>query len=279
MKALIDGDIILYEIGYAADGASYTVKHKGVSVEFGGKREANEYCERLSIPTDIIKKTLNPVEDWLVRKMVDNLISSITTTISTSLSRPTSPVVYISGPTNFRTTLATRAVYKGNRDKDKKPHHYEYIKEYLKEEYRAIVSKGVEADDMLGLAIDDESVLCSRDKDLLMVPGWHFNWKGEGVFNISGEDALKHFHCQCLTGDKVDNIIGLERVGPATAAKILKPATTIKGQWEIVKQEYDERLADGRAALEENGMLLWIQQRELKDWSLDNYQDFLSTFY
>ena len=57
----------------------------------------------------------------------------------------------------------------------------------------------------------DQYVLASQDKDLLNTPGWHHNPRkpAQGLFHISPEEADMHFWYQMLAGDTVDNIPGL----------------------------------------------------------------------
>jgi DNA polymerase-1 len=93
--------------------------------------------------------------------------------------------------------------------------------------------KGLEADDVLGIlatcggsfaAAAGERVIVSNDKDLLQVPGPHFNPRTEprvGIVHVSERDADFNHHWQTLVGDSTDGYSGCPRVGPVAARKIL----------------------------------------------------------
>jgi len=76
----------------------------------------------------------------------------------------------------------------------------------------------MEADD--GLAIAQgyfqeqgiESIIVTEDKDLLQVPGWHYNPnKNDKPFKISEEQGHFLLWKQVITGDKTDNIPGVSQ--------------------------------------------------------------------
>jgi 5'-3' exonuclease len=51
--------------------------------------------------------------------------------------------------------------------------------------------------------------------------------------------GLQFFYNQILTGDRADNIIGLYRVGPVKATKMLSEAKTEQDLWEACVKAYD----------------------------------------
>ncbi len=68
----------------------------------------------------------------------------------------------------------------------------------------------------------------SIDKDLDMIRGWHYNFIKDKKYFIDDQQAIKHFYTQILTGDRVDNIIGLRGIGPKKAEKIsFTPANSL----------------------------------------------------
>jgi len=135
-------------------------------------------------------------------------------------------LVFIKGIDNFR--YAVSADYKGNRKnniepevKDRIDMLYEYSKDFCVESDQA------EADDYCGvaaqLAIDanETYVVCHIDKDLDMIPGWHYNFRKKEFYNVTPEEGHYHLMKQVLTGDATDNIQGIKGLGPKTAEKIL----------------------------------------------------------
>lgn len=70
------------------------------------------------------------------------------------------------------------------------------------------------------------TVICTIDKDLDQIVGKHFNFLTGKTYTIEEPEATKFFYTQLLTGDPVDNICGLKGIGPAKARLILKGCTT-----------------------------------------------------
>ena len=137
---------------------------------------------------------------------------------------------FLTGSNNFRKDIAVTAPYKGNRTQAK-PKHYELIREYLNKAWGCEVIEGQEADDAIGIrAYEMEDVedyiIMSIDKDLDMIRGWHYNFIKNTKYLINDQEAIKHFYTQILTGDRVDNIVGLKGVGPKKAEKILQDCVT-----------------------------------------------------
>ncbi len=122
----------------------------------------------------------------------------------------------------FRKSIAVTAPYKGNRKDFKKPVHYDAIREYLLNYYNTDLVQGIEADDALGIHQSKNSIICSYDKDLLQVPGKHYNFVKKCYTDVDELTGWRNYFTQVLTGDSVDNIPGLFRIGPKKAAIILK---------------------------------------------------------
>ena len=84
----------------------------------------------------------------------------------------------------------------------------------------------MEAEDKVGIlayaAKNRDHIIVSQDKDLKNIPGWHYNPVNEKLWYTTLQEANHHFWCQVLTGDRVDNILGIPGVGDKTALKILK---------------------------------------------------------
>ena len=174
---------------------------------------------------------------------------------------------FLTGSNNFRKDIAVTAPYKGNRTQSK-PKHYELIREYLNKAWACEVIEGQEADDAIGIKayeIEDveDFVIMSIDKDLNMIRGWHYNFIKDEKYFVDDQEAIKHFYTQILTGDRVDNIVGLRGVGPKKAEKILQDCVTEADMYKAVLEAYDN---DEERVLE-NGQLLWIRRKENQIWS------------
>lgn len=279
MRALIDGDIIQYRCGFASDKVEYVVDDKAGGAVFKYKKEANAFCDKYGFDKDTAitrKESYEPVEHCLhsVKLVIKGIMESIDAA---------DVKIFLTGAANFRDDLYTE--YKANRDRSRKPHHFKAIEEYLINVWGAEKVVGVEADDAMGWAQwkeiqtsgvpleDTETCICTLDKDLNMIPGWHFDWtkdNGKGLMYMTDEqDSLYYFFQQWLTGDPADNIPGLPKVGEKTAQKILEPFKqrlfSPRALYEMILREYTSR---GFTPDKVNliGDLLWIQREPMQSW-------------
>ena len=159
---------------------------------------------------------------------------------------------FLTGKNNFRKRINPE--YKANR-KDKIPPRYlQQCRKFLIDEWKAEVSEGCEADDMLGLNQTKDTILCSLDKDLDMIPGLHYNWvKGE-IYEVSEISALQHFYRQLLIGDRSDNIFGVPGIGKVKASKLIDNLETEEEMLNIVTNLYDSK---ERLCLNMNCLWIW----------------------
>jgi hypothetical protein len=129
--------------------------------------------------------------------------------------------VWIKGANNFRESVSVSRTYKANRTASKKPKYLKEIHDYLVEYQGAQEAHGMEADDMLSVLLfrnQKDCILYSQDKDLLNTPGWHMNpHKDPPIFDVTEEEAGRHFWYQMLAGDRVDNIPGLPELTKKSA--------------------------------------------------------------
>jgi hypothetical protein len=192
---------------------------------------------------------------------------------------------YITGRGNFREATATIKPYKGNRDVTRKPKWFKEIHEYLVNYHDGIVVDGIEADDKLGMEQTEDTVIASIDKDLNMIPGWHYNWKKDTLYHVDEEEALLCFYKQLLTGDQTDNIPGVPKIGDKKAQAIINAAMCTRMDdkpgdffdwipledyeeelyWMIL-EAYAEKYERPFEAMMENAKLLWIQRVNQKNW-------------
>jgi len=173
--------------------------------------------------------------------------------------------VYLTGEGNFRYDVATSEPYKGNRSGDK-PEFLEFCRDYIVDTFEAVVSQGEEADDIIGIQatqLGPNTVVASIDKDMLQIPCYHFNFKNNDWYQVKEFDGLKFFYSQILTGDRVDNIIGLKGIGPVKAEKILSGAETEEDLWNAVLEAYD----GDTDRVVENARLLWLRRRQDEMWT------------
>ena len=114
--------------------------------------------------------------------------------------------------------------------------------------------------------------IVSVDKDLKCIPGKHYNPKTKEHCNVTQVEALRFQYAQLLMGDPVDDIPGIYRMGPKTAAKLLKDCDSEDEMQFVVTSEYQNAYGDKwEEYLLANGKLLHIQRHEddwftLRDW-------------
>ena len=259
MRALVDGDIIVYAVGFYNDITYYTVDGKG---RHKYKKDAKIYAKKEGIRQDKIIKHHEANDMKLSLDGIDEMMKKIMSKVSANEAIP-----YLTGKDNFRETVAVTAPYKGNRKESSRPFWYNEMREYFVEAWDAVVVDGMEADDAMGIAqcrdSTEDTVICSIDKDLLMVPGNHYNWKKEEFTTTTEQDSMRFFYTQMLTGDSTDNIIGLKGIGPVRAKKLLAGCSSWGTYHHAVREEYNREFGSAaHARFIENTQLLWIKQEE-----------------
>ena len=148
--------------------------------------------------------------------------------------------VAIKGRGNFRKDIAPS--YKTNRpelDQDMKD-ALNYGHDYMKDRWDAVEADGMEADDLVSIwayearEAEDQYLIVGIDKDLLQIPGNHYNFKKQEHRFIDDDEGHHLLMLQCLTGDRTDNIPGIKGVGPKKAEKMLS-GVPMERRWNRVK--------------------------------------------
>ena len=266
MKALIDGDVLRYRIGFASEETVWDVLLKR-DEEFGALRTFSSKAEALEWigedDTDVVLQSRvipSPIQNCLhsVKLQIEQIIKG---------SLADEYKVYLSGSTNFRNNISVTRVYKGNRP-DRKPYHFENITNYLVERFGAVISDGQEADDDMSIEQwnDKECVICTIDKDLDMVPDWHYNFVKDIRYYVDEDTANEWFYCQLVMGDTTDNIQGIPGAGKKKAYEVLKECQTEMERYQAVRDLYMETYKDGDTVLLEMARLLWMRQHPDQLW-------------
>lgn len=184
MLALIDADLVLFRVGFTTEN----------DAEWIARARANEMIEGILLDTQA-----SEFECWL------------------SDARENT----------FRWQLWNG--YKANRVKPK-PVHYDFIKELLITEWDTRIAHGMEADDALGigqrynpdiLSSSKKTVICSIDKDLMQIPGLHYNFVKKEWSEVTPIEGERSFYRSILVGDVSDNIKGCRGIGPVKAHKAI----------------------------------------------------------
>jgi len=215
MFAFIDGDILVYRVGFTTQDADIGIAK------------------------------------WRLHELLKKILESV---------QATEFQVYLTASndsTAFRKQVYPE--YKANR-KAPRPVHYEALREYLVSNWGASVSTTIEADDAIGIDSrnNPDSVIVSIDKDLLQLPGLHYNFVKEEFTTVNEHSGLRFFYKQLLMGDKADNIKGVEGIGEVKAERILNSAEEYceEGWFRVVRETYNNDIE-----MHKNGECLWILQK------------------
>lgn len=149
-------------------------------------------------------------------------------------------LVAIKGRGNFRKDIYPN--YKSTRkdlDADVKE-ALNYGHKYMVDKYEAIEADDMEADDLVSIwasecrEVGQEYTVAGIDKDLLQIPGTHYNFVKKEIQEINDDTANLKLMLQCLTGDRSDNIPGIKGVGPKKAERILH-GVPMERRWNRVR--------------------------------------------
>lgn len=276
MKPLIDADILVYEAGSAAD--------------IGWKSESSAPWE-----------------------YVVSFLEQSLSTINAAVKATEPPLLFLTGESNFRYDVAITKPYKGNRKHEARPFHYDNLRAYIPAFYDTIMCEGYEADDGLAMYqysnLDRETptIICSRDKDLRMIPGWHYTWQragqpewGPSYVDELGElylserlvkpqnpdkrpykkykcrgTGLKFFYAQLIMGDATDNIPGLRGCADVAAYNAVNECKSEIDCYNSVRQSYIHIVGDEKEAdklLMEQAYLLWMVRERNEDGTLKMWE-------
>jgi len=122
------------------------------------------------------------------------------------------------------------------------PRALKYLKKMMQDRYNCIMEPGLEADDLLGIAASSKTAIAvTIDKDLLQVPGYHWNPdKNEDPWEISELRASWNFHRQWLMGDSTDGLKGIPKMGPKTAENKVLLQTAPQNWTNAVLASYEQ---------------------------------------
>ena len=277
MRCLVDSDILVYELGSC-----------GQYYEEDDVDKERLIIRDFSFVAELIDQRVKEIEEECWSDQPSIFYFTGDEKMIARHNKRNEPIEY---KPNFRFDIAVTKPYKGNRDKVVKPFHATNVEVYIMGKWSYKIANGMEADDLI--IIDtmkdlDNSIVCTRDKDLRMAGKHHFGWAcGKqpqfgpmetdyfGGIELSATKkkitgtGVKFFYAQLLTGDSVDNIPGCPGIGPAKAFKLLDELETELDLYESVKAAY---LNVYEAKRPENGMIVMREQADLL-WMIREVDD------
>ena len=175
----------------------------------------------------------------------------------------------------FRYAAAKTKPYKGNRKYGDKPIIFPAIKEYLRQKWGFKSIPELEADDLVSIYHNENTVICSPDKDVLYQnAGIHYNYgKAETVVQDT-KAAITFLWKQMLMGDSTDGIQGIPKVGPKTADTWLKDVN-VEEMPTFVLNKYIEKFgyAKGITNFAETFKLVYILKDKQDVWRETDCQE------
>lgn len=260
-RLLIDGDALVYKAGFVSEEAFYFVFKDGIQQGRCKKlADLPDGCEACRVSQASVS-----VEESF--KLLDHMIDKLKQKLNASEVKVFLTDTNILNNNRFKLD----STYKQHRSKLYKPLYYDNLRNYMIHSYGAEVVSGIEADDALGLNQEDNTIIVSHDKDLLMVPGRHYSLTYEAEVTVHDPGRLmltnknkliglgfSWFCCQLLLGDDADNITGVRGLGPVKTYKLLNDKKDMASMWQVVLDAYE----DDRDRLDSNMVLLWMHRNE-----------------
>lgn len=255
LTVLVDGDVLLYRAAYATEYKTYfhpdfgTFRYKAeLRAVLSCVLDEDEYTRAIEEETEIITVT-EPISHS--KQAVDTMVETIKRDCESD-----NLIIFVHDAINFRLDIPYPVTYKGNRPE--KPSNYEMVRTYLISLPYTKLVRGIEVDDALGIMQDHETIIASVDKDLRQIPGKHYDIVKRDFYHVHSKDCYYFYWLQMLMGDRVDNIIGLNGIGPKRAKKILDGVTP-DFYLDVVKSYYQEYVGHGwQERFEANQKLLKI---------------------
>lgn len=203
------------------------------------------------------------VDENIARWRMNEMLNQIRDTL-----KATEVSCYLTSTDKSNYRIALFPDYKANR-KQPKPKHYLAMRDHLIQNWDAEVIYGMEADDALGINQTSTTCICTNDKDLNQIPGWHYNFTNGRLFNMAPIEALRCFYEQTLVGDKGDNIEGCPGIGEVKAPRILQGCQNEEEMLqEVIKNYQMARPKDWSNRLLLAGNLLWVRRKHGQSWEL-----------
>jgi 5'-3' exonuclease len=181
----------------------------------------------------------------------------------------TSYKAFLTGSSNFR--LEYNPEYKANRKDVPRPRWLQDVREHLVMAYNASVEDGQEADDAMGIlqcqSEPGSTTIATIDKDLLMIPGFHYNFVTGEHLEQHPIPAIRRMYYQLLMGDRTDNVFGFDGIARQTIPKKLEHVFNELASYDDELDMFDfvRGLYDNDELLLMNMRCLWISRKENED--------------
>jgi len=172
------------------------------------------------------------------------------------------------GKSNFRKWVAVTKPYKGNRSGKEKPPFMVDAKRYLKSKHGFHFVTYMESEDAAAIQATayglEHSIIAAIDKDVHQVGGRFYDYRKKEWNVFTESEANYLLYKQILTGDSVDNIPGVPRMGPVGAEKALDTVGIKDGTSTLAEEcarEYKVRDLSYEYLLEQSRLIYILRKR------------------
>lgn len=169
--------------------------------------------------------------------------------------------------------------YKAGRAR--KPLCYADLRVRLDREFPCKSYPHIEADDCLGILgtkpgvehmgvqYSPRVIMCSQDKDMLTVPGWHYKNTDAEAFFVAKTEAQWNHYQQTLVGDRTDNYPGCPGLGDKRAEAWLNTDDRVSppGSWHRVVEAFEKAKLTAADALLQGRLARILQW---SDWDYEH---------
>jgi 5'-3' exonuclease len=262
--ALIDADILCHQCCYNREDKNF------IELDMNGNKIPKEYTAEED------RKYMESV--W--RNFQSELEQIVENTFASDYCAA------VKGDWNFRDDVYSE--YKANRAKPGalRNEFVPAVRELAIFEELVVPAHGREADDLLRIwaeecrAVGVDFIICSIDKDLLMIPGKHYNIKSKEVSVVTEEMGMRNYYEQLLKGDSTDNIPGIYNLGNVKAKKILADCKTeLEFQDAVIGQYIKAYEEDWASFLLANGKMIHLQETLNDYFSFEKWPTALELLY
>jgi hypothetical protein len=232
MRILLDADPVVYAAGYVSEDIYYEgVTCDGIQFRIRAGDDWANLKSKWKIESYWRTAVAHPTSEALLaaNSIVDSLIDNVVDHYKLRRNHvQVSP--FLSSSKNFRHEIARQKTYKGNRDQESRPIHYQRLRDHLVHRWGAKIVSGREADDEVSILArqhlkhNEPYVVATVDKDLDQIPGPHYNYRKHVFYDVNDYEARRAFWIQVLAGDSGDNVPGCYGVGVSKAAAIVDEA-------------------------------------------------------
>lgn len=277
---ILDADSIAYKAAAANEARTIKTRHKGTGIieQWDNRTHFRKYLAEERHDSEEmyeIEDVQEPRHVSYGQSLVRNMIRSYTTKLQIPQYE-----IYISGTDNFRDSIPlpqahetirggiSGGKYKGKREDNIRPKQLKEIRQWMIDDFGAIVVNGMEVDDMSsirayeGWKAGDKIIQVTEDKDATQCSGWLYNpakmstpilVQGFGKIEKQGAKVKGYgrafLYFQALYGDAVDCYHGADiwkaqdipagrQFGEMAALGLLKDAKTDREAVQIVYNQY-----------------------------------------